>query len=79
MGILSQNKVEIKINLCYKKYGDDMKKLFIFFLIILVGCTNNETIIKSNDEIIESPKEELKLKENLDFEYAEKVYLYDLS
>ena len=54
-----------------------MKKIFYFLLIlpILVGCSKSE--IKSNEKPVVEINE-LEIKEDLTFEYASKVYLYDL-
>ena len=50
-----------------------MKKLSIFLIFLLCGCSNS-----SSSEIIVTETKELKAKDNLNFEYAERAYLYDL-
>ena len=56
-----------------------MKKIAILFLVFLVGCSKNVNYNEENtNENIEVNNYQLILKENLDFEFAQKVYLYDL-
>ena len=52
-----------------------MKKLFIFLLIFLAGCSKVE-----EEKKVDNIKDDLdsEIVENLTFEYKEKVYLYDL-
>ena len=50
-----------------------MKKLFIFTLIFLVGCMNNNVITKDDENT-----NNIEITQDLNFEYASNIYLHDL-
>jgi len=52
-----------------------MKKLIFIMMIFLIGCSNKTSI---EPKPIVKKDEKLEIKDNLTFEYAEKISLYDL-